>query len=225
MIVAKFKSLFWHFYERFFLGIVGPKGGSIRPIILELKEKFSKRAITVLEVGARFGESSKIVLSNFRVEKYIIVDPYEMYDDYIGDGFDRILLDTGGDKVYNQTRKELLKMNENVVFYRSFSDDLEVLASIPEESLDLIFIDGNHTYDYVLSDLRNYWPKLKPGGVLCGDDFHMRHSSNDKLKNLDGDFNSKMVYEAVCDFCLENHLSYKEYGSHRGYAKTFGIFK
>jgi len=187
--------------------------------------KFSKKPITVLEVGARYGESSKIVLANFNVDRYIIVDPYEMYDDYAGDGFDKVLLNTGGDNVFNQTKKELTKINQNVVFKRSFSDDSETLLSILDDSLDLIYIDGNHTYDYVLADLKNYWPKLKSGGVLCGDDFHMRHSQNDDLKTLAGDFDCKMVYEAVLDFCSQNDLLHESFGSHRGYPKTFGIFK
>lgn len=121
MIVARVKSICAFLYEKFFLGIAGPRGGSIRPIIPTLMGKFSKKPITVLEVGARYDESSKIVLANFNVDRYIIVDPYEMYDDYAGDGFDKVLLNTGGDNVFNQTKKELTKINQNVVFKRSFS--------------------------------------------------------------------------------------------------------
>ncbi|ANY80518.1 methyltransferase [Microvirga ossetica] len=36
---------------------------------------------------------------------------------------------------------------------------------------DVIHIDGGHDYGAVMSDLREWWPMLKPGGVLIGDDY------------------------------------------------------
>jgi precorrin-6B methylase 2 len=44
-------------------------------------------------------------------------------------------------------------------------------AQFPDQSLDLIFIDGNHQYDAVLQDLHAWYPKLRSGGLLAGDDY------------------------------------------------------
>ncbi len=41
---------------------------------------------------------------------------------------------------------------------------------------DVIFLDGNHSYEGVKNDLNAWWPKLKSGGLFCGDDYH--HASN-----------------------------------------------
>lgn len=41
----------------------------------------------------------------------------------------------------------------------------------PDNSLDAVYIDAGHTYDEVFADLRAYLPKVKPGGVICGDDY------------------------------------------------------
>ena len=38
-------------------------------------------------------------------------------------------------------------------------------------SLDFIYIDGRRDYQGVLMDLIDYWPKLKPGGILAGHDY------------------------------------------------------
>lgn len=35
---------------------------------------------------------------------------------------------------------------------------------------DLAFIDGDHSYDACLDDIRKAMPLMKEGGILCGDD-------------------------------------------------------
>lgn len=45
----------------------------------------------------------------------------------------------------------------------------EVHDQIPE--VDFVFVDGNHTYDYVARDIALYWPKVKSGGFLSGHDW------------------------------------------------------
>jgi SAM-dependent methyltransferase len=48
-----------------------------------------------------------------------------------------------------------------------------VVASVHFEdgSLDLVFLDADHRREFVLADIAAWWPKLKPGGVLCGHDY------------------------------------------------------
>lgn len=40
-----------------------------------------------------------------------------------------------------------------------------------EEELDFIYIDANHRYPGISLDLKLWYPKLKLGGVFCGDDY------------------------------------------------------
>ena len=42
---------------------------------------------------------------------------------------------------------------------------------IPNESLDFVFIDGNHQYEAVLEDLEAWYPKVKTGKLLIGHDY------------------------------------------------------
>jgi len=49
---------------------------SIHPILTHVKKHFSKNPVNVIEIGARYGESSKLILNNLKVNKYIIIDPY-----------------------------------------------------------------------------------------------------------------------------------------------------
>lgn len=46
----------------------------------------------------------------------------------------------------------------------------EVVSLFRDQSLDIIFIDGDHTFEGALADMRNWWPKLKQGGIFLGHD-------------------------------------------------------
>lgn len=50
---------------------------------------------------------------------------------------------------------------------------LTASSRLPSRSLDLVFIDGAHDYENVKKDLRAWWSKLRPGGVMAGHDFSM----------------------------------------------------
>jgi len=41
-------------------------------------------------------------------------------------------------------------------------------------SADLIYLDASHDEDDVYADLQTYWPILRPGGVMLGDDWSAR---------------------------------------------------
>jgi len=45
-----------------------------------------------------------------------------------------------------------------------------VFTVLAKESFSFVFIDGDHTYQAVLDDIRNYAPLVGRGGILCGHD-------------------------------------------------------
>ena len=46
----------------------------------------------------------------------------------------------------------------------------EAAALYPDNSIDFIMIDGEHSVEAVAADIRAYLPKMKKGGVMTGDD-------------------------------------------------------
>ena len=52
----------------------------------------------------------------------------------------------------------------------------ECSEAFEDEVFDVIFLDGDQSYEGVKRDLHAWWPKLKSGGLFCGDDYH--HASN-----------------------------------------------
>ncbi len=47
----------------------------------------------------------------------------------------------------------------------------EAAKLIPDESMDWVYIDADHSYRGCLADLKAYYPKLKHGGVIAGHDY------------------------------------------------------
>jgi|TARA_R110000824_G_scaffold185997_10_gene367107 hypothetical protein len=41
-----------------------------------------------------------------------------------------------------------------------------------DQSIDFVYIDGEHSYEAVSQDIADWWPKIKPGGILAGHDYN-----------------------------------------------------
>jgi predicted O-methyltransferase YrrM len=39
------------------------------------------------------------------------------------------------------------------------------------EYFDIVYIDASHEYEYVKEDILAWLPKVKKGGIICGDDY------------------------------------------------------
>ncbi len=42
---------------------------------------------------------------------------------------------------------------------------------VPDDSVDFVFIDGDHSHDAVTTDIYTWWPKLREGGFMGGHDY------------------------------------------------------
>lgn len=49
--------------------------------------------------------------------------------------------------------------------------NVEAAPQIPDASLDFVYLDGDHTLRGIMFDLNLYAPKVRPGGMVCGDDY------------------------------------------------------
>ena len=63
----------------------------------------------------------------------------------------------------------LLGFENNVQVIRKSS--VEAAEHFKNESLDLVFIDADHSYESVCADIETWWKKIRTGGILCGHDF------------------------------------------------------
>ena len=66
----------------------------------------------------------------------------------------------------------------------------EAARLFPDNSLDIVFIDGDHSYEGTKKDILLWAPKVKKGGLLCGHDYKnppaQVHKAVDELiKNIE----------------------------------------
>jgi predicted O-methyltransferase YrrM len=119
--------------------------------------------MTMIEIGSYAGESTETFAKNFK--KVISIDPF--YNDYDKNDITCQYMDLTD--VY-KTFKTVIDKYDNVIHIRKTSDD--AIDELKNMVVDLIYIDGLHTYEQVKKDIQNYKPLIKETGFICGHDYH-----------------------------------------------------
>jgi len=84
-------------------------------------------------------------------------------------------------------------------------DSSTILASFPDTTFDMIYVDGDHSYAGVVKDLQQSLRKIKPGGyIVCND--YTAYSPIERCKYG--------IYKAVNEFCLEHSFRIEMLGLH-----------
>lgn len=112
-----------------------------------------------IEIGVGEGNYSNSILQNTNIKKLYSIDIWELNQfnpDPVG-SYNRVL-ERFKDYIV-KGRSECIKSNSK-----------NALGRFQDESIDFIYIDGDHSYEGVMNDLQ-YYSKLKKGGVICGHDY------------------------------------------------------
>lgn len=147
----------------------------------------------MVEVGVAHGRNAREILKAIQDWNFLYwgIDPYEMYGDYRGDNNSR-----GRKILHNEKMAQKYVFSDNrAELIKEFSEKAAKLFDF--NSLDLVFIDGNHSYEYVKKDLESWYSKVRPMGILAGHDyiFEGRHSGV-----------KRAVDEFVIKNCIKLHL-------------------
>lgn len=154
----------------------------------------------VAEVGIGYGLHAKLILDKTDVYKLYLIDPMKWYPN---DGFAIDVMKYGGFEKLVKNIKLNLKPHENkYTWFRKGSTEITE-EEIPDNSLDAVFIDADHSYRAVSNDLSFWYKKVRVGGWILGDDYCQKTMG---------------VKKAVDEFSKKNNLLleflYKKNGIH-----------
>jgi len=136
---------------------------------LELWSRFvrEQRIEQMAEIGVFRGAFAQTILDGCPdITRYYMIDPWRHLDDWNKPANKD---DTTFEEFYAETMRRTETHAAKRVVLRGRTT--EVVDEIPDGSLDLAYVDGDHTLRGITIDLIRMWPKVRPGGFFTGDDF------------------------------------------------------
>lgn len=127
------------------------------------------------EVGVYLGKAAQQVLAALgsELETYLMVDPWRVYGKKGSMGEHIAGCPSFSKRTWEKTYQHALAVAKPYPCTRVLRmTSLEAAATCPPASLDLVFIDGDHSYGAVKADIEAWLPTLKPMGVLAGHDYY-----------------------------------------------------
>lgn len=122
------------------------------------------------EVGVERGIYSEILLqANPDLQLYSI-DCWEAYE-----GYRDHMTQEEMDLLYEQAKARLGLYHPRCIVIKGFST--EVAKDITDESLDFVYLDGNHEFVEVVNDIAAWEKKVKVGGIIAGHDYIKRRNA------------------------------------------------
>lgn len=126
----------------------------------------NSRELLLVEIGSYMGASTFFLAKNFK--HVISIDPYRIPIEQCGAEYEFI--------------KNLCFFN-NVSKIRMASED--AVGLFADNSIDIVYIDGNHNREYITKDIKLWIPKIKEDGFISGHDYYRSSDITDEdRKNL-----------------------------------------
>src|SRR5258708_36301569 len=116
----------------------------------------------IVEIGSWKGKSSIFIAMGIKCllneTRLYCIDPFTGSDEHQETGplntFDKFIINI-----------KKAKIEYYIIPIKGYSTDVVIWHQIPN-NIDMLFIDGDHSYPGIKSDFNLYFPKLKVGGVM-----------------------------------------------------------
>jgi hypothetical protein len=130
-------------------------------IVLQMQAK------DFLELGVWRGAFAEYILRHCHsVARYYMLDPWQHLDDW---NKPSNVDQTTFDDIYTLAMDRTEFARERRIVLRGKTT--EIIDKIPDNGLDIAYIDGDHTLRGITIDLIRTYSKIRPGGILGGDDY------------------------------------------------------
>jgi hypothetical protein len=126
----------------------------------ELAHLFAKLGyVKGAEIGVMQGKFSEALCQANPDLELLCIDLWDAYYHYSA---------SSGERHYKEAQERLASHNATLIKAAS----IDAAKDVADKSLDFIYIDGDHRFDYVMIDLILWSRKVRPGGIVSGHDYY-----------------------------------------------------
>ncbi len=127
-----------------------------------------------IEIGVHLGLNARELFNRLRPKKLHLIDPWQELSgaEHAGTWYERVTQEEM-DGYYKAVQRSFQPQVSRglVEIHRKMSWD--ALPAFEDNSVDWIYVDGDHSYKAVKRDLEMSYAKVKPGGMIAGDDYKL----------------------------------------------------
>ena len=153
-----------------------------------------------LEIGSWLGLSS-IIVANSLLAKLNFGAKIYCVDTWLGSEEHQQMAIIKEDRLYENFLSNIEKSGVSGFISPIRGKSVEIAARFPDNSLDVLFIDGDHSFEGCYADLLAWYPKVTREGRILGHDAA----------------ESCGAYQAVTQFCQERALKFKIFPPPQGH--------
>jgi hypothetical protein len=130
------------------------------------------------EIGTAEGMFAKWICTRVPGVKLYCIDPWTSYPEYVEHHNPD---DTELETCFEKAQKRLARYD--VTFIRKYS--MDALKDFEDNSLDFVYIDANHSFEYVINDIAEWSKKVRVGGIISGHDYWRSIEKADRYYHFD----------------------------------------
>ena len=168
---------------------------------------------SIAEIGVYRGSNAKCLRNLFPQAELYLIDPWVIYPEYKKQEAGSVTLD---DDVMTEAYERVVKHFGNDPLAKIIRKKSEDAVNDVDE-VDIVFIDGNHSYDSVMQDINLWHGKVREGGILAGHDYGVPGPGGVK-KAVDEYFGDDVIIGSDCTWIKLIHPSYTEETSKIGFS-------
>lgn len=160
-----------------------------------IMDKFLPKNSIGVELGVLKGHFSSVLLETTMPKELHLIDPFYFLDAewHWSEGNLSTI-----DAVCNILQKNKKRIEEKQVFLH-IQDDRIVLKSFSDAYFDWAYLDSSHEYFHTKDELNLLHTKVKPDGIIAGDDWvsdpsHKHHGVYKAVNEFIIEFNYDLIY-------------------------------
>ena len=131
--------------------------------------KYCEDGDTIVEIGTFAGRGTRFLCDALELSGKHDVKVHGI-DTFEGSGQEHSGIDFSTLETDFLVNLEDHILNERLTVHKGRSDDPKILDLFENNSVFGVIVDGAHTMEAVEDDIVNWWPKIKEGGMMFGDD-------------------------------------------------------